>query len=730
MKILFLDTETSGLDPKNSQIIEIAGVLVDFDEISLEIKIESHFESLVAYRGVGRLDDKITRLTGITHEELLPAESLTKVQQKWLDWLTGCVGQSKVVAIIGHSIAFDIGFLKSEGWFLPDEMLLKMDVEVQNLEGVPKIIDTLSLAKILCPEQEAVNLEYLTESLDLELADEFKSKSYHRSLYDTGACVELFRYLILKLNQIQISEVFTRVLIKHFLPLPLQIYHTKSFVPADFNFDLSDNLVEINIDGVAKPITLTQKLQKLGEPVHIRFFEKLLQDLEHFDLPENIWQVSLQLYKLAICNNRNYKNFGSKGLEQVKFHSKSRAELLIGEVVVESVLGQSLERKQAGYILPRIESVIWKMRSLMEVEIPLADLVEFIGLIWKIVEKNYKPLGLNPEIAKQCQMLVNNFDFFLYNLQNLLDYGEYTYDASALSPKERDVYTRLQNLSQSLEQTMEEVSKIAQEKNSYNQISDFKIFNHLIFKTQEVWQKCKIKADSKYTFKFVGGQFYMNLVKENVNLANYFEKLLVDYPELLVETYLSQNDIQKLGKMAKMPASLYDRAVFIGVKKGEPNSVHMQIDRQNIGEFLENCLQKAMENQRPVVLFCGLNSTLNEATKELTENFKKSDYLLFGDTGSITKVMGKLVRGFCGVCVLRIQNTETLIRLAKRPQILESWIVNEPYFPIHTNWIKLAKESGNQEEFLKDLKEIHLHSHLNYLAKSLDCPSNFLVSWR
>jgi len=56
------------------------------------------------------------------------------------------------IAIIGHSLGFDLGFLKRENWFLPESF---------------ERIDTLDLSKIFLPHLQAVNLEFLTKKLNL-----------------------------------------------------------------------------------------------------------------------------------------------------------------------------------------------------------------------------------------------------------------------------------------------------------------------------------------------------------------------------------------------------------------------------------------------------------------------------------------------------------------------------------------------------------------------------------
>ncbi len=191
MLFLFLDCEMTGLT-KSDQIIEIGAVLVELDEQNWQMSKISEFETLVKINS--QIDDKISRITGIDNKLLFDAPKLEIAQKRWQSWLVNEVknwqnknnfedkfqtgieknNQNEVslienklpsgelnwqseqkdyqIAIVGHSLDFDLGFLARENWFLP-EIFVK--------------IDTLDLSKIFLPFVEAVNLEFLTKKLDL-----------------------------------------------------------------------------------------------------------------------------------------------------------------------------------------------------------------------------------------------------------------------------------------------------------------------------------------------------------------------------------------------------------------------------------------------------------------------------------------------------------------------------------------------------------------------------------
>ena len=93
-----LDLETTGLSPADNTIIEAAAVLVRGGVIV------DRFQTLI--NPGSPLDPFITGLTGITDEMLADAPSVERILPAFLDF----VGTDPVV---GHNVAFDIGFLRA-----------------------------------------------------------------------------------------------------------------------------------------------------------------------------------------------------------------------------------------------------------------------------------------------------------------------------------------------------------------------------------------------------------------------------------------------------------------------------------------------------------------------------------------------------------------------------------------------------------------------------------------
>ncbi|MBU0578280.1 DEAD/DEAH box helicase family protein [Patescibacteria group bacterium] len=154
-----LDLETSGIDPKRNDIIEVAVVRYEngkeierYDDI---IKIDYE------------LPEIITAITGITDEDI---KKYGKPKDEVLSKVEKLI---KGAYVVGHNIGFDHAFLKSHGVKL-------------NILG---LIDTIPLAQILYPQATSYSLESLTDDLEIS------HKESHRAMGDVEATLDLFKYL-------------------------------------------------------------------------------------------------------------------------------------------------------------------------------------------------------------------------------------------------------------------------------------------------------------------------------------------------------------------------------------------------------------------------------------------------------------------------------------------------------------------------------------------------------
>jgi DNA polymerase-3 subunit alpha (Gram-positive type) len=97
LSCVIIDTETTGLEPQVSEIIEIAGLKV------LHGEIQEPFNSLIK---IDRpLPDEIIKITGITDEILKGGEQKNFVFQRFVDFVQD-------LPLVAHNVEFDLPFLQ------------------------------------------------------------------------------------------------------------------------------------------------------------------------------------------------------------------------------------------------------------------------------------------------------------------------------------------------------------------------------------------------------------------------------------------------------------------------------------------------------------------------------------------------------------------------------------------------------------------------------------------
>ncbi len=162
--LIFLDTETTGVDPSRDHIIEVAAIRWENG------KITGRYESLVNPRIP--LPYEITLLTGIKNEDVKDAPLFADIKKEVLEF-------SANLPIVGHNIAFDTAFLRSH------------HADLKNPE-----IDTISLARILLHKESSYALEVLMKKYGLTLRES------HRAMVDCETTVEFFEFLLWKIGEI------------------------------------------------------------------------------------------------------------------------------------------------------------------------------------------------------------------------------------------------------------------------------------------------------------------------------------------------------------------------------------------------------------------------------------------------------------------------------------------------------------------------------------------------
>src|SRR2546430_12607565 len=163
-----LDLETTGLYAEQDAILEIAAI--KFQGATILDKMESLISP-------GRsIPFRVQRLTGITPRHVADAPSFESIAQE----LQQFIGD---LHIVGHSISFDLGFLRRRG-------LVRNNA----------LIDTFELATVLLPSLPSYNLGQVAAALGIMVAPE-----RHRAMVDTELAMQVFLALHQRLQAVDLA---------------------------------------------------------------------------------------------------------------------------------------------------------------------------------------------------------------------------------------------------------------------------------------------------------------------------------------------------------------------------------------------------------------------------------------------------------------------------------------------------------------------------------------------
>lgn len=157
-----VDTETTGLDPQQDRLIEIAAIRFRGG------KETARFETLI--KPGRKLSKKITEITGITDEELKDAPMPQDALQKFMDFLQDDI-------IVAHNANFDVNFIYDS---------------LQRCELPPlrnNFVDTLRLARFVLPCMEDYKLSSLASYYKIP------QPVAHRALADCETTAQLLQKL-------------------------------------------------------------------------------------------------------------------------------------------------------------------------------------------------------------------------------------------------------------------------------------------------------------------------------------------------------------------------------------------------------------------------------------------------------------------------------------------------------------------------------------------------------
>jgi DNA polymerase III epsilon subunit family exonuclease len=319
--LIVLDLETTGLDPANDKIIEIGAIrFVNGEE-------ESSFEEMI--NPEMPIPDFITKLTGISDNDVKDAPTINKKLSKLLDF----IGNS---FILGHQVNFDAAFIEYL-LRINEKDFTNWENENQRFKYLKnKRLDTLFLSRIFLPFLPRMNLGTVANHFNINL------ENAHRAVDDARATGLIFFKLIEKslATDNQVLQKITRLLyknnnrVKYFFQ-PILDYKIKNNIKAssaNITEDVSFLNQFYNIIGEGD-----YKLQSVNEDVRIEPID------EEIIVDSLTSEGSLNKILSSFEDRQQQQEMG-----QAIAHAFNNSEFLIAEAATGT--GKSM-----AYLIPAIE---------------------------------------------------------------------------------------------------------------------------------------------------------------------------------------------------------------------------------------------------------------------------------------------------------------------------------------------------------------------------------------
>jgi DNA polymerase III epsilon subunit-like protein len=413
MAYLILDTETNGLDNSLDFVIEVGAVIAELNVESNLLEYVASYQSLIKLDKM--LDDKITELTGITVDELSKAPNRIIVQEQWADFLS----KYNITHVLGHSLSFDTGFLKSNGFFLPD----------------CEYVDTLDLTKILAPDFKAINLDYINKSQDLDKyfpkPAELNNLQHHRALFDSFLAAGLFNYLFTRLNNSNRNTDFIlcfELFMNQKLNLNESIHNP---IPAKNKFEtLSVNVLknDINVSTQSIFIDLYNNQNTLNA---LSGFYLKVKDIKNNDFKKIILSIWF-----GVMNANLLGKISLNGTLEKKFY----------DLVVDSISEKNVE-DMGDFTLVNPELIIVDNKELTTINYSSQDLLDYLEMYSQLNRTVKLFVG---EIKLNQQQLLSS-------LRLITNTAYYSMKVDSATFEQSDLINNLKSLKNNLKEILSDI---------------------------------------------------------------------------------------------------------------------------------------------------------------------------------------------------------------------------------------------------------------------------------
>ena len=188
MRQIVLDTETTGLDPKQGhRIIEIGCVEIENRRLT--------GRNFHCYLNPDReIDEAAIEVHGLTRQFLSDKPRFKQIEDEFLEFVTG-------IELIIHNAPFDIGFLDSE--------LTLSSSSNQSMDSVCTVLDTLILAREKHPGQRN-NLDALCKRYGIDNTQ----RDLHGALLDAEILADVYLVMTSGQSSLSLREESTEAAVK------------------------------------------------------------------------------------------------------------------------------------------------------------------------------------------------------------------------------------------------------------------------------------------------------------------------------------------------------------------------------------------------------------------------------------------------------------------------------------------------------------------------------------